>query len=65
MITLDEMKRRFLNEHRHADLIYDENTKELICAVYLNPKYSYKKDAQLLLGKLRKIIEKQDNDNLK
>lgn len=58
MTTIDEMERQFFDQHKHADLIYDENTKGLICAVYLSPKYSYSKDTQLLLNKLRKIIEK-------
>jgi len=58
MITMERTERQFLRQHERADLIYDENTKKLICAVYFSPKYLYRKETQSLLNKLRKIIEK-------
>jgi len=54
-------ERKFLIKHRHAaELIYDENTKELICAVYLNPEYTLKKERRQFLTNLRRIIDKGD-----
>ena len=59
---MSEVKRQFLAKHKNSDeLIYNKNTKELICAVYLNPEYTIKKERQQFFIDLSKIIIKEGN----